>query len=292
MKGCGTALVTPFDSQGALDLQAYRRLIEWQIESGIDFLVPCGTTGESVTLSEQEYRQVVRTCVETSDGAVPVVAGAGSNNTAHAVELSRMVEEQGADAILSVAPYYNKPTQEGMKGHFRAILEAVDIPMVLYNVPGRTSSNLLPDTVLELARHERVVAVKEASGDLQQIMRIAGAKPEGLALLSGDDALTLAISALGGDGVISVVSNLIPADMTRLTTLARSSRLEAARELHYRYLELMNLNFVESSPAPVKYALSRMGMIEPHVRLPLVPLSPTPRRRFDELLQQLGLIEE
>ncbi|HSR50981.1 MAG TPA: 4-hydroxy-tetrahydrodipicolinate synthase [Acidobacteriota bacterium] len=291
MKGCGTALVTPFDSQGALDLDAYRRLIEWQIESGIDFLVPCGTTGESVTLSGQEYRQVVRTCVETSEGAVPVVAGAGSNNTVHALELARMVEDQGADAILSVAPYYNKPTQEGMKRHFRSLLEAISIPVVLYNVPGRTSSNLQPQTVLELARDERVTAVKEASGNLGQIQEIVKGAPATLSVLSGDDALTLAILALGGQGVISVASNVIPAEMTRLTTLASDSRLEAAREIHYRYLALMNLNFVESSPSPVKYALSRMGMIEPFVRLPLVPLTPASQKLFDNLLHDLGLVE-
>ncbi len=290
IKGCGTALVTPFLDDGSLDLEAYARLVRWQIESGIDFLVPCGTTGESVTLNEEEYRSVVGACVRAAAGKVPVVAGAGSNNTEHAIHLARIAKECGADAILSVTPYYNKPTQEGIFRHFQAISQAVPLPIVVYNVPGRTGCNILPETSVRLAGLESVIAVKEASGNIPQIMEILGAKPVGFAVLSGDDNLALTVTLLGGDGLISVVSNLIPAEMSRMIRLAREgSDLADARRIHYRYLRLMNLNFIESNPIPVKYALSRMGWIRERYRLPLCPMSPENRPKMDAALARAEL---
>ncbi len=290
IRGCGTALVTPFLDDGSLDLEAYARLVRWQIESGIDFLVPCGTTGESVTLDEQEYRDVVGACVRAAAGKVPVVAGAGSNNTAHAIELARVAGECGADAILSVTPYYNKPTQEGVFRHFQAISQAVPLPIVVYNVPGRTGCNILPETARRLAGLDGVIGVKEASGNIPQIMDILEEKPAGFAVLSGDDNLALAVALLGGDGLISVASNLIPAELSKMIRLARDgSDLEEARRIHYRHLDLMNLNFIESNPIPVKYALSRMGWIREVYRLPLCPLSPANRPKMDAALARLGL---
>jgi 4-hydroxy-tetrahydrodipicolinate synthase len=287
--GCGTALVTPFDRDNRVDFESYSRFVEWQIDSGIDFLVPCGTTGESVTLKEHEYREVVAACVRSARGRVPVVAGAGSNDTEHATHLARIAQEAGADAVLSVTPYYNKPTQEGLFRHFQAIASSVDIPLVLYNVPGRTSVNLTSDTVLRLARNERIIAIKEASGNLVQIMEIIQGRPAGFRVLSGDDAVTLALSAMGGDGVISVASNLIPAEMTRMVALIRQGRLEEARELHYRFLTLMNLIFIEANPIPVKYALSRMGRIEEVYRLPLCSMADGNKRKVELELQHLNL---
>lgn len=290
--GCGTALVTPFLDDGHVDFESYSRLVQWQIESGIDFLVPCGTTGESVTLTEEEYRAVVTACIHVTAGRVPVVVGAGSNNTDHAIHLARIAEQCGADAILSVTPYYNKPTQEGIYRHFLAISQAVSLPIVVYNVPGRTGCNILPETNLRLAGIESIVAVKEASGSLSQIMELLVRRPPGFRVLSGDDNLALAVTLLGGEGVISVVSNLIPAEMTRMVQLARQgANLVEARRLHYRYLELMNLNFVESNPIPVKYALSRMGRILERYRLPLCPIGEGNRKAMDSVLKRLELSE-
>ncbi|MEE8160813.1 MAG: 4-hydroxy-tetrahydrodipicolinate synthase, partial [Acidobacteriota bacterium] len=271
--GCGTALVTPFQSNNEVDLEAYRKLVQWQIDSGINFLVPVGTTGESVTLSEEEYRDVIRTCVETVAGEVPVVAGAGTNNTAHAVHLAGIVQELGADALLAVTPFYNKPTQEGLLRHFQKIAESINIPVILYNVPGRTVTNITAETALLLAQIDNIIGIKESSGDLGQIMQILAHRPPGFLVLSGDDSLALAITAMGGDGLISVASNLIPAEMTRIIDLALRGELEEARKFHYHYLSLMDLNFIETSPIPVKYALSRMGKLEEIYRLPLCPLS-------------------
>ncbi len=290
LKGCGTALVTPFKSSGEVDLDSCRDLVSWQIESGIRFLVPCGTTGESVTLAEKEYRQVIGTCVETVSGAVPVVAGAGTNNTDHAVELARLAEGEGADAILSVTPYYNKPTPEGLYHHFQKIADSVKIPVVLYNVPGRTSTNMLPETVFRLAAVDNIIGVKEASGNLAQIMDLLAGRPSGFRILSGDDQLALAVTCLGGEGLISVASNLIPSEMSRMIDLALKGQLQEAREIHYRYLSLMNLNFIESSPIPVKYALARMGRLEEVYRLPLYPMSDASKRKMDEELQKLELL--
>ncbi len=290
LKGCGTALVTPFKSDTQLDLEAYRKLIRWQLDSGIHFLVPSGTTGESVTLNEEEYREVIRTCVETAAGAVPVVAGAGTNNTAQAIHLATIAQQEGADALLAVTPYYNKPTQEGLVLHFSKIAQSISLPVVLYNVPGRTIINITAETALRLAQVDNIIALKEASGDLGQVMQILNRRPSDFVVLSGDDSLTLPIMAMGGEGIISVASNLIPAEMSQMVDLALSGKWEEAKKIHYRYLDLMELNFIESSPIPVKYALSRMGKLEEAYRLPLCPLSDPSRKVMDQELDKLNLV--
>jgi len=290
LKGCGTALVTPFKSDTQLDLEAFRKLIRWQLDSGIHFLVPSGTTGESVTLNEEEYRKVIRTCVETAAGAVPVVAGAGTNNTAQAIHLATIAQQEGADALLAVTPYYNKPTQEGLVLHFSKIAESIGLPVVLYNVPGRTIINITAETALRLAQVDNIIALKEASGDLGQVMQILNRRPSDFVVLSGDDSLTLPIMAMGGEGIISVASNLIPAEMSQMVDLALSGKWEEAKKIHYRYLDLMELNFIESSPIPVKYALSRMGKLEEAYRLPLCPLSDLSKKVMDQELDKLNLV--
>ncbi|HWS56644.1 MAG TPA: 4-hydroxy-tetrahydrodipicolinate synthase [Pyrinomonadaceae bacterium] len=294
MRGCATALVTPFGADGSLDVETYRRLVRRQLEGGVRLLVPCGTTGESVTMSAAEREQVIGATIEEARGRGRVIAGTGSNSTAAAVEQSRRAKELGADAVLVVAPYYNKPTQEGLYQHFRAVAEAVEgLPVVLYNVPGRTSSNILPATVLRLARDcANVVAVKEASGSLAQIMEILRARPAGFLVLSGDDAMTLAMLALGGDGLISVASNEAPAPLARMVEAALAGRLEEARELHYKLLPLMDVNFVETSPGPVKAAMALMGLLGENLRLPLVPVTDATRSRVREVLVEAGLLEE
>ena len=290
LKGCGTALVTPFKSDTQLDLEAFRKLIRWQLDSGIHFLVPSGTTGESVTLNEEEYREVIRTCVETAAGAVPVVAGAGTNNTAQAIHLATIAQQEGADALLAVTPYYNKPTQEGLVLHFSKIAESISLPVVLYNVPGRTIINITAETALRLAQVDNIIALKEASGDLGQVMQILNRRPSDFVVLSGDDSLTLPIMAMGGEGIISVASNLIPAEMSQMVDLALSGKWDEAKKIHYRYLDLMELNFIESSPIPVKYALSRMGKLEEAYRLPLCPLSDPSKKVMDQELDELNLV--
>ncbi len=290
IEGCGTALVTPFTTRNTIDLQSYRKLVRWQVDAGADFLVPCGTTGESVTLTEEEYAKIIRSCIETVSQAVPVVAGAGSNNTRHAIRLARIAEAEGVDAILSVSPYYNKPTQEGIFQHFREMARSLNIPLVIYNVPGRTGSNILPETILRLSQIHNIIGVKEASGNLLQVMDILTNRSASFHVLSGDDSLALPIVALGGEGVISVASNIIPDEMAQMTSLARQGNLAAARELHYRYLDLMNLNFIESNPIPVKYALFRMGWLEEVYRLPLCPLSENNKRKMGKELEKLKLI--
>jgi 4-hydroxy-tetrahydrodipicolinate synthase len=290
LTGCGTALVTPFKSSGEPDLEAYRRLVQWQIDSGINFLVPVGTTGESVTLNEQEYGEVIAACVETAAGAVPVLAGAGTNNTKYAVHLAQKAETLGADALLAVTPFYNKPTQEGLLLHFGKIAESIGIPVIVYNVPGRTVTNITAETTLELARIDNIAGIKEASGNLVQIMRILQEKPSDFLVLSGDDSMTLPMVTMGAEGLISVASNVIPAEMTEIVNLGRRGDLEEARKLHYRYLDLMELNFVETSPLPVKYALSRMGKLEEVYRLPLCPMKEENKRTMDQELEKLGLI--
>jgi len=294
MRGCATALVTPFGEDGGVDLDVYRKLVGRQVAGGVRLLVPCGTTGESVTMTQSEREAVVGATVEAAAGRARVIAGTGSNATATAVEQSRRARELGADAVLVVAPYYNKPTQEGLYRHFSAVAEAVEgLPVVLYNVPGRTSSNVLPATVLRLARDcANVVAVKEASGNLAQVMEILRARPAGFLVLSGDDALTLAMIALGADGLISVASNETPDLMSRLVGAALEGRWEEARELHYRLLPLMDVNFVETSPGPVKAALALMGLLEENLRLPLVPVAEATRERVRAVLAEAGLLEE
>ncbi|HEX8556488.1 MAG TPA: 4-hydroxy-tetrahydrodipicolinate synthase [Pyrinomonadaceae bacterium] len=293
MRGCATALVTPFGKDGSVDLERARALAGRQVEGGVRVLVPCGTTGESATLSAAEREAVIAAAVEVARGRARVLAGTGSNSTAHAAEQSRRAAELGADAVLVVAPYYNKPTQEGLYRHFRAVAEAVpETPVVLYNVPGRTSSNITAATTLRLARDcPNVVAVKEASGDLAQVMEILRSRPEGFLVLSGDDALTLALAALGADGLISVASNEAPELVSRMVEGALAGRWDEARELHYRLLPLMDANFVESNPGPVKAALALMGLLEENLRLPLVPVTEETRERVRGALAGLGLLE-
>jgi 4-hydroxy-tetrahydrodipicolinate synthase len=293
MRGCATALVTPFGADGGVDVERMRALVARQVEGGVRILVPCGTTGESVTMSNDEREAVISATVEAAKGRARVIAGTGSNNTAHAVEHSVRAAELGADAVLVVAPYYNKPTQEGLYRHFRAVAEAIpETPVVLYNVPGRTSSNISAETTLRLARDcANVVAVKEASGNLAQIMEILRGRPEGFLVLSGDDALTFAMLALGADGLVSVASNEAPGPLSQLVDAALAGRWDEARAMHYRWLPLMDVNFVESSPGPVKAALALMGLLEENLRLPLVPVAEKTRGRVREVLEELGLLE-
>ncbi len=293
MRGCATALVTPFKSDGSIDEERMRALVDRQINGGVKLLVPCGTTGESATMTEDEDARVIGMTIEVARGRAKVIAGAGSNSTASAIEYSKRFRDLGADAVLQVAPWYNKPTQEGLYAHFRAIAEAIpDLPIMLYNVPGRTSSNIAAQTTLRLARDcENVVAVKEASGNLSQIMEILRERPKGFAVLSGDDAVTLPLIALGAAGIVSVASNEIPDLMSQMTNLALSGKWDEARELHYRILPLMEVNFIESSPGPVKAAMAMMGLLEENFRLPLVPITEKSRGKIREVLNELGVME-
>jgi 4-hydroxy-tetrahydrodipicolinate synthase len=272
LAGCGTALVTPFASDGSVDEPALRRLVEWQISEGVDFLVPCGSTGEAATMTTEEHVRVVAVTAEQAGGRVPIVAGAGSNDTRKAIALSRALANTGATHLLHVTPMYNKPPQRGLVAHFRAIADASPLPIVLYNVPGRTAINMAPETTLALAGHPRIVGIKEASGDLAQITTILCGRPPLFSVLSGDDPLTLAVVAAGGDGVVSVVSNATPRLMAELVTTARGGEIEVARAAHLRLAPWMRAAFVESNPIPVKAALHLMGRIGPTLRLPLVPL--------------------
>ncbi|HZG53637.1 MAG TPA: 4-hydroxy-tetrahydrodipicolinate synthase [Pyrinomonadaceae bacterium] len=293
LRGCATALVTPFKADGAVDEERFTALVERQIEGGVRLLVPCGTTGESATLTEEEDRLVIRlTIAAARPRGARVIAGTGSNSTAAAIEYARAARDAGADAVLVVAPFYNKPTQAGLYAHFRAVAESVaGLPVCIYNVPGRTSSNIAAATALRLAREvENIVAVKEASGDLSQIMSILRDRPENFRVLSGDDALTLPMIALGADGLISVASNETPDLMARLCDLALAGDWEEARALHFRLLPLMEVNFIESSPAPVKAALKLMNLLEENFRLPLVPVGDESRARVRGVLAELGLL--
>jgi len=271
--GCGTAIVTPFTRDGAIDEPALRRLVEWQLAEGVHFLVPCGSTGEAATMSPEEHRRVVEITVEVAGGRVPIVAGAGANDTAKAITLSREMMKAGATHLLHVSPMYNKPPQRGILEHFHRIADAVDMPIVIYNVPGRTSSNIEARTTLALAEIPNIVGVKEASGNLSQIADILRDRPPGFALLSGDDAITLPIMLLGGDGVISVISNATPRPMAELIEAAARGDWETARAMHELLSPWMSAAFVESNPIPVKAALAMMGRIENVLRLPLVPLA-------------------
>ena len=288
--GAGTALVTPFTPAGDLDEAALRRLVRRQIDAKIDVLVPCGTTGESATMTSAEQERVVAITVEESKGRVPVLAGAGSNDTRVAVERSRVMAGLGADGILSVGPYYNKPTPEGFFRHFIAVADASPKPIVVYNVPGRTGSNIDTKTLLRIAEHPNVVAVKEASGNLGQVMDILRDRPKGFEVLSGDDAFTLAFMALGGEGVISVAGNQIPGPMHDLTAACARGDWPEARRIHYKYLRLMNLNFIESNPAPVKASLALMGLCAESFRLPLCPPTEATKDILRKELGALGLL--
>jgi 4-hydroxy-tetrahydrodipicolinate synthase len=291
--GCGTALVTPFKPDLSLDTAATRRLIERQIREGIDFLVPCGTTGESPTLTREEHLRVVQIAVEEARKAgrkVPVLAGAGGYNTAEVIELAKELQLLGVDGLLSVTPYYNKVTQDGLYRHYKAIADAVPLPIVVYNVPGRTGVNVETATLKRLSEIDNICGVKEASGNISQMAAICHNLPDTFDILSGDDAITIPLCALGGRGVISVVSNEIPGEMTRLTRLAVSGDLAGARAIQRQWFALMEVNFAESNPIPVKAAMAMMGLCEPVYRLPMCPPLPQTQSRIEAVLKQTGLL--
>lgn len=290
LKGCGTALITPFLPGGTVDEKALASLVDWQVREGIHFLVPCGTTGESPTLKHDEHLAVVDITVRTVARRVPVIAGAGGNDTAKIITLVGELKKLGVDGILSVSPYYNKPTQEGIYQHFRAIAESTDLPIIVYNVPGRTGSNILPDTLLRLAEIPNILGVKEASGDISQIGEICTKAPARFRVLSGDDSLTLPVIALGGHGIISVASNEAPGMMSKFTAACLDGHWDEARDWNRKLYPLMKVNFVETSPIPVKAALAMMGRIQEVYRLPLVRISDGARQKVRSVLSGLGLI--
>lgn len=291
-QGCGTALVTPFLADGSLDETTFRRLVQRQIRAGIDFLVPCGTTGESPTLATDEHLRVVAITVEEARKApkeTPVLAGAGGYNTREVVELAKECERLGADGVLSVTPYYNKPTQEGLYQHYKAIADAIDSPIVVYSVQGRTGINVEPGTLKRLAQIDNIVGVKEASGNIAQMARVVHEVPPEFLVLSGDDSITIALMGLGGHGLISVASNEIPAEMTAITRHCRQGEFAAAREIQRKYLPLMEINFVESNPIPVKAAMAELGLLEPVWRLPMCAPAPTSVEKIRGVLKECGL---
>ena len=291
LRGCGTALVTPFTQDGAVDEKAFRNLVAWQVESGIDFLIPCGTTGETPTLTHDEWLRVIDLAIEVVAGRVPIVAGATSNSTAEAVAKAKEVASRpGVNALLTASPYDNKPTQEGQYRHFRSIAEAVDKPVILYNVPGRTGANLEPATLSRLAEVPNIAGVKEASGNMTQIAEVLNSVPESFLVLSGDDTVTLPVIALGGVGLISVASNEIPHEMAEMTRAALNNDWTTARTIHRKYLPLMQANFIESSPLPVKAVLAMMGKIEEVYRLPLLPMRRDTRSKLQRVATDLGLV--
>jgi len=289
LRGTFTALITPFKQDGEIDKEGLRQLIELQLEGGVNGLVPCGTTGESATLSHDEKHVVVKTVVDASNGKVPVLAGAGTNNTADTQRLAKEFADLGVDGLLLVAPYYNRPTQEGMFQHFKVVAQSVSLPVVLYNIPGRTASNLEVSTVQRLCEIMNIVGLKESSGNFSQIMRLIETVGRRISIVSGDDPLTLPIMALGGRGVISVASNLVPEEMSRLVDEALSGNFQEARELHYRLLPLFDALFVETNPAPLKMAMSMLRLPAGTVRLPLVPVSQENTHKIKRVLDQLGL---
>jgi 4-hydroxy-tetrahydrodipicolinate synthase len=288
-QGCGTALVTPFTPDGRLDEATLRALVERQINGGIDFLVPCGTTGENPTLSRDEHLGVVRITIEAARGRVPVLAGAGGYCTAEVIELVRQVEALGADGLLSVTPYYNKPTQEGLYQHYRAVAAETKLPIIVYSVQGRTGVNVEPATVGRLAGIANVAGIKEASGNIGQIGRICAEAPDDFAVLSGDDALTLPVLAAGGHGLVSVASNVIPKEMTALVHAGLKGDFATCRDLHRRYLRLMDVLFVESNPGPVKAAMAALGLLQPVYRLPLVSPSEQNLGRIRQTMEEAGV---
>jgi 4-hydroxy-tetrahydrodipicolinate synthase len=288
--GCGTALATPFTPSGDVDERALRALVDWQIAEGIHFLVPCGSTGEAATMSPAEHRRVVEIVVEQTRGRVPVMAGAGSNDTKKAIATSRDMQAAGATHLLHVSPMYNKPPQRGILAHFRAIADGTELPIVVYNVPGRTGSNIEAKTTLALAELPRIIGIKEASGNLGQIQDVLRERPAHFSVLSGDDAITLAVMAAGGDGVISVISNATPRLMARLVEKARDGDFAGARELHERLTPWMHAAFIEPNPIPVKAALSYMGRLQNVLRLPLVPLLEQHEERVRGALRGAGAL--
>jgi len=289
--GCGTALVTPFQPDCSLDEATLRKLVQRQISGRVDFLVPCGTTGESPTLTRREHLRIVEIVLQEADGKIPVLAGAGGYNTQEVIELARELESLGADGLLSVTPYYNKPTQEGLYQHYRAISRFTRLPMVLYNVPSRCGTNLEPSTVKRLAAIDNIVGIKEASGNIAQISALANAVPDDFVILSGDDAIVLPLFVLGGRGVISVASNEIPAEMAQLCRHGLRCEFDEARAIHRKFLMLMEVNFIESNPIPVKTALALMGLLEPVWRLPMTPPKVENLERIQAVLESLQLVE-
>ncbi|MBX3120299.1 MAG: 4-hydroxy-tetrahydrodipicolinate synthase [Fimbriimonadaceae bacterium] len=288
-RGCASAIVTPFRADGSLDEATLRKLVKRQIDSGMDFVVPCGTTGESPTLTHQEHLRVVEITVEECNGKVPVLGGAGGYNTAEVISLANELKRIGVDGILSVTPYYNKPTQEGLYAHYKAIAEGVDLPIVLYSVQSRTGVNIEAPTVLKLAEIPNIVAIKEASANIGQIATICAERPEGFGVLSGDDAITLAMIGHGAEGLVSVAGNEIPKEMADLVHLALAGDFAGARAIQKKFILLMNVNFAEASPGPVKYVMSKMGLLEPVIRLPLVLPRPDTRAKLDAVMAQVGI---
>jgi 4-hydroxy-tetrahydrodipicolinate synthase len=291
LEGAITAIVTPFKKDGSFDVSTMQKLVKFQLDGGINGIVVCGSTGEAATLNDEEYAQVVKCVVDEVGGKVPVIAGAGSNDTQKAIKFSQIARDAGVDALLQVTPYYNKPTQNGLVAHFKAIAEAVDLPIILYNVPGRTGSNVLPPVIVRIANEvPQVIAVKEASGSVEQMGEIIRSAPSGFAVLSGDDAITLPMMVLGGKGCISVVANEVPMEFTNLCQAALKGDWDKARQLHFKLLNLMKINFIESNPIPVKTALSMMGYLQENFRLPLVPIEDKNRMAVEKCLKELGLI--
>jgi 4-hydroxy-tetrahydrodipicolinate synthase len=292
MRGCATALVTPFRRDGSVDEECFTRLVERQVKGGVNILVPCGTTGESVTMSEDERLNVIRLTVDVAKRLkAHVIAGTGSNNTAATIDFTRRAREAGADAALVVAPYYNKPTQEGMLAHFGEIAKSVKgFPIMLYNVPGRTSSNISAATTLKLAeKYENIVATKEASGNFSQVMEILAARPRNFAVFSGDDATTIPLVALGCDGLVSVIANELPRETSRMVEQSLAGSFRTARKIHFKILDLMEANFVESSPAPCKFVMKEMGLLEENLRLPLVPVTKATQDKLRTIIQALKI---
>ena len=289
-QGCGTAMVTPFRKDGSLDELTLRSLVKRQIDEGINFLVPCGTTGENPTLTRQEHLRVVEITLEEAKGRVPVLAGAGGYNTVEVIDLAKEIKAMGADGILSVTPYYNKPTQEGLYLHYKAIASAVKLPMIVYSVQGRTGVNIEPATLKRLSEVDYIVGVKEASGNIGQQANVVQQVPFDFAVLSGDDAITIPLIALGGHGLVSVVANEIPGEMTDLVQRALANDFAGAREVQRKYMALMEVNFVESNPIPVKAAMALMGLLEPVYRLPLCAPNPTSLAKIEKVLEALGLL--
>jgi 4-hydroxy-tetrahydrodipicolinate synthase len=287
--GCGTALVTPFRADGSLDEAGVSRLARRQIDAGIHFLVPCGTTGEVPTLTDEEQVRIVQLVAAEAKGRVPILAGAGGYDTQEVIRAARRMREAGADGILSVTPYYNKPTPEGLYQHYRAIAEAVALPIVVYNVPGRTGCNVDPATLVRLATVPNIIGVKEASGNVTQMCEICASVPGDFIVLSGDDALTLPLMAVGGRGIISVASNEVPAEMSRMVELAERGDFAGARALHQRLMPLLQVNFIESNPIPVKSAMAILGLLEEVYRLPMVPPRPASKQKIEAVLQSLGI---
>ena len=287
--GCGTALVTPFTASGAVDEERVRRLAARQIDAGVNFLVPCGTTGENPTLSSNEQRRVVELVVETTAGRIPVLAGAGGYDTQAVIRLATDMQHAGANGILSVTPYYNRPTAEGLYQHYQAVSESISLPIIIYNVPGRTGCNIDVDIVCRLAELPNIVGIKEASGDMAQQCEICRSVPAGFNVLSGDDLFTVPLISIGGTGVVSVVSNEAPYEMSQLVSAALDGNFETARQLHNRLLPLMQINFIESNPIPVKAAMAHLGLLDPHYRLPMVAPTQASLERIIQVLDDLAL---